>query len=120
VHLHPVPRGFRLGAALSLRFQKRPVNLYLSTGTWRTYRRPSLYGTIGLMSDHRIRLSTEDIALIVAALRSRAAMTKGLRRHRVSRLADRLAEGQRGNPKWLLDELGQTHEDELDEDDLDE
>lgn len=42
-------------------------------------------------------------------------MTKGLRRHRVERLADRLAEGGRGNPKWRLGELGQTHEDELGE-----
>jgi hypothetical protein len=35
------------------------------------------------------------------------------------RLADRLAEGAPGNPKWRIDELGQTHEDELDEDALD-
>lgn len=78
------------------------------------------YGTIGLVTDRRIRLSTEDIALIVASLRSRAAMTRGVRRHRTERLATRLAEGQRGNPKWILDEMGQTHEEDLgDGDELD-
>lgn len=75
------------------------------------------YGTIESMGDHRIRLSDEDIALIVAALRSRAAMTSGLRRHRIERLATRLAEGQRGNPKWILDEALQTHEEDLDQED---
>lgn len=70
------------------------------------------------MVDHRIRLTDEDILLIVSALNARAAMTRGLRRHRVERLARRLDEGLRGNPKWILDELGQTHEDELDVDDL--
>lgn len=74
------------------------------------------FGTIVVMSDHRIRLTDEDIALIVAALRARAAMTSTLRRHRIERLATRLAEGQRGNPKWLIDELGQTHEKDLAED----
>jgi hypothetical protein len=71
------------------------------------------------MSDHRLRLSDDDIALIVAALRSRAAMTRGLRRHRVERLAARLAESTVGNPKWRLDENGQTHEDEMDAEDPD-
>jgi hypothetical protein len=65
-------------------------------------------------SDHRIRLSDADLDLIVAALRSRAAMTNGLRRHRVERLAERLAECSRGNPKWLLDEERQTREELLD------
>lgn len=67
------------------------------------------------MADRRIRLTDDDIYLIVSALRSRAAMTRGLRRHRVERLATRLAEGGRGNPKWRLDEYGQTREDELEE-----
>lgn len=75
------------------------------------------YGTIGDMSDHRIRLTDDDIALIVAALTARAAMAGPMRRHRIERLADRLREGHRGNPKWLLDEYGQTHEDELEDDD---
>jgi len=70
------------------------------------------------MAEHRIRLTDEDIALIISALRARAAMTTGLRRHRVERLALRLAESQRGNPRWLLDDYGQTHEDELDADEL--
>lgn len=70
------------------------------------------------MADHRIRLSDDDLALIVAALRARAAMAGGMRRHRIERLATRLAECERGNPKWSLGEPEQTHEDELD--DLDE
>jgi hypothetical protein len=67
------------------------------------------------MADRRIRLSDDDLALIIAALRARAAMTRGLRAHRVQRLAERLAEGGRGNPKWRLGEETQTHEDDLEE-----
>ena len=67
------------------------------------------------MTDHRIRLTDDDVLLIVASLRARAAMTRGPRRHRIERLVARLAEGQRGNPKFLLGEYEQTHEDELDE-----
>lgn len=70
------------------------------------------------MSDHRIRLSDEDIGLIVSALRARLAMAGPMRAHRIERLADRLAEGRPGNPKWRLDEFGQTHEDELDPEEL--
>lgn len=65
--------------------------------------------------DHRIRLTDDDLALIVAALKARAAMTRGLRRHRIERLALRLAELSRGNPKFSLGEYEQTHEEELDE-----
>jgi hypothetical protein len=64
-------------------------------------------------------LTDDDISLIYAALKARAAMTKGLRRHRVERLRDRLAEMLPGNPKWRLDEFAQTHEDELDESEVD-
>lgn len=69
------------------------------------------------MTDHRIRLSDDDLHLIIAALRSRAAMTRGLRRHRVERLAERLSDGQRGNPKWVLSEDSQTHEEDIDAED---
>lgn len=65
------------------------------------------------MTDHRIRLTDEDTALIVAALKARAAMAGPMRHHRIMRLADRLAECSRGNPKWLIDEEGQTHEEDL-------
>lgn|GEM_PF-3636258 len=81
---------------------------------------PEANGTIGGVSDHRVRLTDDDLALIVSALRARAAMTRGLRRHRIERLAARLAEGGRGNPKLILGEFEQTHEDELDLEDLDE
>lgn len=67
-------------------------------------------------ADKRVRLTQDDVDLIVAALRSRAAMTRGLRRHRIERLAERLADGRNGNPKWRLDEISQTHEGDLDDD----
>lgn len=67
------------------------------------------------LGERRLRLSEDDVGLIVAALRSRAAMTRGLRRHRIDRLAERLADGRKGNPKWRLDELSQTHEDDMDD-----
>jgi hypothetical protein len=70
------------------------------------------------MTNHRVRLTDADIDLIVAALRSRAAMTSSLRRHRIERLAERLAEGGRGNPKMRFGEMGQTHEELLDPEQL--
>lgn len=71
------------------------------------------------MSDHRVRLTDADLDLIVAALRARGAMTRGLRRHRIERLAERLSEMAPGNPKLRFDEFGQTHEDRLDVEDYD-
>lgn len=71
------------------------------------------------MAERRLRLSEDDVDLIVAALRARAAMARGLRRHRIERLAERLADGRKGNPKWRLDEISQTHEEDLDADELD-
>jgi hypothetical protein len=65
------------------------------------------------MSDHRIRLTDDDITLIVAALRARAAMAGPMRAHRITRLADRLSGAGPGNPKWRIDEFGQTHEEDL-------
>lgn len=73
------------------------------------------YGTIVFMADRRVRLSAEDTTLVVAALRARAAMTRGMRRHRLERLAERLAEGVRGNPKWIHSEFSQTHEEDLED-----
>jgi hypothetical protein len=72
------------------------------------------FGTIGLMGDHRIRLTDDDITLIVSALTARLAMAGPIRAHRIKRLTNRLLEGVRGNPKWLLGEHEQTHEEELD------
>lgn len=57
-------------------------------------------------------MTDEDIALIVSALKARAAMTRSERRHRIERLATRLAEGGRGNPMWKIDEVGQMHEEQ--------
>jgi len=70
-----------------------------------------------MAGERRLRLSQDDVDLIVAALRSRAAMTRGLRRHRIDRLAERLADGRKGNPKFRLGEDSQTHEEDLDVDD---
>jgi hypothetical protein len=67
------------------------------------------------MSDRRIRLTDDDIDLIVAALRARNAAVSAIRKHRCLRLAARLAEGGRGNPKLRLGEYEQTHEEELDD-----
>jgi hypothetical protein len=44
-------------------------------------------------------------------------MAGPMRKHRIQRLADRLAEGQRGNPKWFLGEYEQAHEEELEDED---
>jgi len=68
------------------------------------------------MAEHRIRLTDEDMAQIVAALRARAAMRRGAAAHRVWRLAERLSEIHRGNPKWMIDEYRQTHEEDLGDD----
>jgi hypothetical protein len=68
------------------------------------------------MGDHRIRLSDSDIELIVAALRARAAMAGPLRAHRIERLAERLAEGGKGNPKLRFSEYSQTHEEDIEDD----
>ena len=62
-----------------------------------------------------MRLDDADLSLIVASLRARAAMAGPMRRHRIERLADRLADLAPGNPMWRLDEFGQTHEENLDE-----
>jgi len=67
------------------------------------------------MSDHRVRLTDEDVSLIVAALKARRAMSAGMREHRIDRLIARLGEMSRGNPKFALGEYKQTHEDELED-----
>ncbi len=65
------------------------------------------------MKESRPRLTTRDLALILAALRARAAMSGPMRRHQIERLAERLGENVRGNPKWLHSEYTQTHEEDL-------
>jgi hypothetical protein len=67
------------------------------------------------MADHRVRLSDEDIALIVSALKARSAMTRDLRRHRVHRLIVRLSECGRGNPKFMFGVYEQSHEEDLED-----
>lgn len=112
----PLSRGVG-GASLASPPAAELVNLYLSTGMPVPIVLSHAYGTIVPMADHRIRLSDEDIALVLASLRARRRMTSGLREHRVDRLIARLSEGSRGNPKWLIDEDGQTHEENLADDD---
>ena len=67
----------------------------------------------------RPRLTNDDMALILAALSARAAMSGPMRRHRIERLVERLGENVRGNPKWIHSEYSQTHEDELDDSPID-
>jgi hypothetical protein len=59
-------------------------------------------GTIGAMSDHRVRLDDEELALVVGALRARIPGVGRARSEQLARLADRLDEGKRGNPRWLF------------------
>ena len=61
-------------------------------------------------------MNDDDLSLIVAALRSRAAMTSSLRRHRIERLAERLADLAPGNPRWRIDDASQTQEELLADD----
>lgn len=52
------------------------------------------------MSDHRIRLTDEDILLIVSSLRARRAGYAPTQQLKLDYLIARLEEGVRGNPKW--------------------
>jgi hypothetical protein len=61
-------------------------------------------GTIGFMSDHRVRLNDRELALVVAALRARIAGLGEERANEVAKLANRLSEGKPGNPTWILQE----------------
>lgn len=54
------------------------------------------------MKAHRIRLTDEELAMIVAALSARMAMSKGIRLIKMTRLRERLAESSPGNPGWRL------------------
>lgn len=54
------------------------------------------------MGDHRIRLTDDDLALIVAALRARSAWSGSERRRHIERLALRLAECRTGNPAFTF------------------
>jgi hypothetical protein len=61
------------------------------------------YGTIVLMRSHRIRLTDEELAVVVSALRARVAGLSTKRGRAVAQLATRLAECTPGNPYWILD-----------------
>src|SRR5512133_1394236 len=74
-----------------------------------------IYGTIASMKYSRPRLTEDEVALILAALRARAAMSGPMRRHKIERLAERLGENVRGNPKWIHSVFSQTREDELED-----
>ena len=50
------------------------------------------------MAEHRVRLTDEDVALIVSALRARTAGISGKRRRRTIWLAGRLENMSPGNP----------------------
>ena len=52
------------------------------------------------MKEHRIRLTDDDLALIVASLAARRAMSRAVRRERIDALVERLSECARGNPAF--------------------
>lgn len=52
------------------------------------------------MATHRVRLTDEQLSLVVSALRARIAMQTGARRLASARLIERLEEGGQGNPGW--------------------
>lgn len=52
------------------------------------------------MKDHRIRLTDQQLSLVVSALRARLAMQRGARRLASAQLIERLEEGGRGNPAF--------------------
>jgi hypothetical protein len=58
------------------------------------------------MAEHRVRLTDEDIDVIVASLRARTAGISGMRRERALWLALRLAEMAPGNPRLKLGGAG--------------
>lgn len=56
------------------------------------------------MADHRIRLTDQDVELIVASLSARLAMARGARHRQMVKLIIRLADGGVGNPAWRFDD----------------
>jgi len=61
------------------------------------------------MTDHRIRLTDDDIVLIVASLQARRASSGETRQHEIDRLVTRLCHGRPGNPKLIFDAESQEH-----------
>jgi hypothetical protein len=59
-----------------------------------------VYGTIGSVSDHRVRLTDEDLDLICACLAARLAMAGPARARAIRKLGLRLADTAPGNPAW--------------------
>ena len=51
------------------------------------------------MSEHRVRLTDDDEALIVAALSARMAMLSGVKRAQAQRLIERFLDSRAGNPE---------------------
>jgi len=105
--LRLAPIGARRGAQLAYRSR------WLGERHFGILPFPEPFGTIGLVKDHRIRLTDEDIDLVVAALTARVAMLSGKRAHRAWRLIGRLTEGGVGNPRWRIDEQQQAREDQF-------
>lgn len=61
------------------------------------------YGTNGGVKDHRIRLSDDELDIVLRSLRARAAGLRGDGQLKLLRLAARLDNGRPGNPDWVLD-----------------
>lgn len=67
------------------------------------------YGTIGPVKQYRIRLTTDDLDLIVAALSARYAGLSAVRRYHARELMRRLAEPEPGNPRWRFGVDGEAY-----------
>lgn len=63
---------------------------------------PRAFGTIAHMADHRVRLDDWERDAVVAALRARLRGMSPKTAAKLERLADRIAEGKRGNPAMIL------------------
>lgn len=58
------------------------------------------FGTIGPVKTYRPRLTDEEMALILAALRARLAASGETRRAQIESLIERLSDQAPGNPRW--------------------
>jgi hypothetical protein len=54
------------------------------------------------MEKHRVRLDDYELQLIVSSLWARRRGVSSERALELERLAERLAEGKRGNPNWIF------------------
>jgi len=59
------------------------------------------FGTIDAVKQHRIRLTDDELGIVVSSLRARLAMSGAVRGVAIRKLIDRLSECTPGNPNWI-------------------